>query len=67
MFLLTIRRLPDFHSPACARDQRLETAKTAKNTNAFAGIRCYLCALVQAVNEVEIQQEEGKAFAGAEG
>jgi len=52
----------DGRSPACARYQRLETTKTM---NAFPGIRCHLCALVQAVNEVEILQEEGKAFAGA--
>ena len=40
---------------------------TPRNTNAVAGIRCHLYALVQAVNELGNLQEGGKAFAGAQG
>jgi len=48
------------------RNHRLETTKHTKHTNAGTGIRCHLCALVQAVNEVRVLQEEKKTFAGAQ-
>jgi len=54
----------DEHSPASGRNQRLETTNHTNHTNAGAGTRFHLCALVQAVNELEIQQEAWKALAG---